>query len=370
MARKFLYFVAICIVLFIGGRIALAFYPEQLSRMSFTPGGKFEPQAPVDANAYADPKLWFARPEMGAKNPAKWLPDNIRGELPPVDAAVFFVHPTSYLKKDHWNAPLDDPDANRIGGLVVRANASVFGLSDNVWAPRYRQATFGAFLSDAPEARQAHDLAYADVAKAFDTFLAAQPGDRPIVLAGHSQGSFILKRLLAEKVAGTPIEKRIVAAYVIGWLVDTERDLPAMGLPACTVPDQSGCVISYLSFADEADTTIMRNAYERFAGKASRNGEARYLCSNPLTGGIGGSVPASGNVATLVPDLTFETATLKEGIAGASCAADGSLRIGKGPDMGPFVLPGGNYHVYDYALYWVALRQDFSRRVAAWHKTH
>ena len=33
------------------------------------------------------------------------------GEPPvPVDAAVFFVHPTSYLKKDHWNAPLDDPD--------------------------------------------------------------------------------------------------------------------------------------------------------------------------------------------------------------------------------------------------------------------
>ena len=31
-----------------------------------------------------------------------------------------------------------------------------------------------------------------------------------------------------------------------------------------------------------------------------------------------------------------------------------------------FVLPGGNYHVYDYVLFWSALRQDFARRVAAW----
>jgi hypothetical protein len=36
--------------------------------------------------------------------------------------------------------------------------------------------------------------------------------------------------------------------------------------------------------------------------------------------------------------------------------------------MGPFVLPGGNYHVYDYALYWTNLREDFARRLAAWQK--
>lgn len=365
MARKFLYLIAFCIVAFIGVRIALAFYPDQLTRISFTPSKPFEVQPPVAVNAYADPKLWFARPEMGARNPAKWLPEGFREQAAPVDAAVFFVHPTSYLKKDHWNAPLDDADASRIGTIVVRANASVFNRSAQVWAPRYRQATFGAFVSDAPEARQALDLAYADVAEAFDAFLAAQPATQPIVLAGHSQGSFILKRLLKEKIAGTPLARRIAVVYVIGWVVDTERDLPAMGLPACTTADQSGCVISYLSFADQADTRMMREAYERFAGVS---GAPNYLCSNPLTGGIGGSVSASGNAATLVPDPEFKSATLKEGLAGASCAPDGTLRIGKGPDMGPFVLPGGNYHVYDYALFWTALRQDFGRRVAVWHR--
>ncbi len=370
MARKFLYFVAFCIVLFIGGRIALAFYPEQLTRLSFTPSVTFEPQPALQPSAYADAKMWFARPGAPGESLVEWRPDGLAASDPaasaPVEAAVFFVHPTSYLKKDHWNAPLGDADANRIGTIVVRGIASVFGEAREVWAPRYRQATFGAFVTDAPEARQAHELAYKDVAEAFDAFIAAQPADRPIVLAGHSQGSFILKRLIAEKIAGTPLAKRIAAAYIVGWVVDTERDLPKMGLPACAKADQTGCVISFLSFADQADTTMMREAYERFASNGAAAGTPAYLCSNPLTGGIGGAAPASGNPGGIVPDLTFDKATLTPALAGASCAEDGSLRIGAGPDMGPFVLPGGNYHVYDYALFWLPLRQDFARRVAAW----
>ncbi len=186
------------------------------------------------------------------------------------------------------------------------------------------------------------------------------------MLAGHSQGSFILKRLLAEKVAGTPLAKRIAAAYVIGWLVDAKRDLAAMGMPACDQADQSGCVISYLSFTDNADTGMMRGSYERFAGKSEPSGEKSYLCSNPLTGGIGGSAAPTRNPGGLVPDAKFEQGTLTKALVGATCVDDGTLRIGTGPDMGPFVLPGGNYHVYDYALYWQALRQDFAARVAAW----
>ena len=36
------------------------------------------------------------------------------------------------------------------------------------------------------------------------------------------------------------------------------------------------------------------------------------------------------------------------------------------PAMGPFVLPGNNYHVYDYALFWGAIARDSVRRVQAW----
>jgi hypothetical protein len=33
--------------------------------------------------------------------------------------------------------------------------------------------------------------------------------------------------------------------------------------------------------------------------------------------------------------------------------------------MGPFGLPGNNYHVYDYALFWANIRADAERRLAA-----
>jgi hypothetical protein len=374
VVRKFLYLIAVVIVIVVGARLALTFYPEALTRMTFTPSGKFEPQPALATNAYSDPKMWFSRPGMGTSDPVKWQPDGMPVEpphqiKPPApDVAVFFVHPTSYLKKTHWNAPLDDREANQIALTIIRADASVFGKAAEVWAPRYRQATFGAFLSDDPAARQAHDLAYADVAEAFDAFVAAQPPGRGIVLAGHSQGSFIIKRLLREKIAGTPLAKRIVAAYVIGWVVDTQRDLPAMGLPACATPAQSGCVVSFLSFTDDANTAMMRDAYERFAGSHAAN--PQYLCSNPLTGGIGGSSPAAANLGGIVPDAKMEHARVTPGLVGASCNADGTVRIGTGPDMGPFVLPGGNYHVYDYALYWTNLKNDFTARATAWQTAH
>jgi hypothetical protein len=41
------------------------------------------------------------------------------------------------------------------------------------------------------------------------------------------------------------------------------------------------------------------------------------------------------------------------------------VRIGEGPDLGPLVLPGNNYHVYDYSLFWANIRADAARRTAA-----
>jgi len=366
MARKFLYVIAALIVLFIAGRLALSFYPDQLTRLAFTPGAQFEAQPPVAANAYANPDRWIARPGM-AESPAQWLPAGFTPEPAKLDVPVFFIHPTSYLKRAHWNAPLDDADANRIAGMMVRAIATPFNASGQVWVPRYRQATFGAFVTDKPEAGQALDLAYGDVSAAFDHFIASIPAGSPFVIAGHSQGGYHLKRLLADKVKGTPLAARLVAAYPIGWLVDQAADLPAMGLPACTAPDQTGCVLSWLSYTDDGDASLMIGAYQRFAGKRPASAPAPdYLCTNPLTGMAGGAAPASANRGTMVPDAKLAQGTVKPGLVGARCDAQGILRIGTGPEMGPFVLPEGNYHVYDVPLFWANLRADFTLRAKAW----
>src|SRR3546814_2928020 len=65
--------------------------------------------------------------------------------------------------------------------------ASALADAGEIWAPRYRQATLGAFLAeDRVTAGKAIDAAYRDVEQAFDAFLAAQPKNKPIILAGHS----------------------------------------------------------------------------------------------------------------------------------------------------------------------------------------
>jgi hypothetical protein len=61
-------------------------------------------------------------------------------------------------------------------------------------------------------------------------------------------------------------------------------------------------------------------------------------------------------------------AKLQPGKVGAHCENGLLLLDGEIPALGPFVLPGNNYHVYDYALFWTAIRQDAERRLAAWQR--
>src|SRR5690606_31460792 len=201
----------------------------------------FVEQDPLAQNAYRDPAMWISHPDLPREtDPARWLPEGAEpaDESAP-DFALFFVHPTSYLDRQHWNAPLDDAESRRRAETFLRGLASPFAGASEIWAPRYRQATFGAFLTDQPEGQQAIDAAYRDVAMAFEYLLANVTADKPMVLAGHSQGARHLIRLLREKAAGTPLPARIAMVYAVGWPISIEHDLPALGLPACATADQA-----------------------------------------------------------------------------------------------------------------------------------
>lgn len=374
MARKFLYFIAFCIVLVIGGRILYELFQDELAEIALVPSSAFAPVQPLEENAYEDPDLWFSRPGIGTGDPARWQPRAAGGAEesagPPPAFAVFFVHPTSYLDRSNWNAPLangGDPEAERIARIYLRGMASPFNAASEIWAPRYRQATMGAFLTDAPEGRQAIDAAYADVREAYRYFLSSVDPGTPIVLAGHSQGALHLKRLLAEEVKGSPAAARLVAAYVIGWPLSVEHDLPAMGFPACAIAVQTGCILSWSSFAEPSDPGPVLEAYGRTpALDGTAPGTGPILCTNPLTGTPGGAAPASANRGTLVPDDSMEQGELVPGLVPARCDRRGLLLIGPPPEMGSYVLPGNNYHVYDLPLFWANTKADVTRRAEAW----
>ena len=366
MVRKFLYFIVFCIVVVVAVLLALRHYARDLTEFAFIPRVKFEAQSPLAGNAYENPAMWFSRPGMGTADPVRWLPKGLTGEADTLNAAVFFIHPTSYLARDHWNAPLDDADSQARAKLFIHGLASPFNTSVDLWAPRYRQAAFGALISDKLEARQAIDAAYADVAQAFAYFVASVPADRPIVLAAHSQGSLHLIRLLAEKVAGTPLQRRIAAVYAVGWPISVQHDLPALGLPACATAGQAGCIMSWSSFAEPADPDQLTAIYASSTGiDGQLRGDSEILCTNPLTGGTGGAASASANLGTLVPDSGLSRGKLEPGLVPARCEG-GLLLIGSPPQLGPYVLPGNNYHVYDIPLFWANVRADVKIRVQAW----
>jgi hypothetical protein len=369
LARRFLWIVAILITLGVAGAFAYRLFEERLFKFALVPDVKFEEAAVAAAGPnYAGADMWIARPDI-ANNPAAWLPAGYQpqpaGEAP--RAAIFFVHPTSFLEKDQWNAPIDHADSQQRARLFVRHQASAFNGLGEIWAPKYRQATFGAFLTTQTDAEKALYFAYRDVLAAFDAFVAQAPKDRPIILAAHSQGSLHLTRLLRERVAGRPLARRIAAAYVIGWPISTAADLPALGLPGCERAGQPGCILSWQSFGEPADPSLITDVYN---ASQTPDGQPRagtpMLCVNPLTGAAGGEAPATANQGTLIPNAELTEAEVRVGAVPARCDPSGFLLVGETiADLPPYILPGNNYHVFDYALFWANIRADAAARLAA-----
>jgi hypothetical protein len=356
-------------LLFVAGAFAFYQWGGRFLVNQAVPEGHFEPVKAGSGPDYTSNDAWIARPgAVSADKPVEWTPDGVAphgiGKRP---VAVFYIHPTTYLLRDRWNAPLHlGGEADALTALIVRSQASAFNGVGEIWAPRYRQAAFGAFLLDNEDAEKALDFAYRDVAAAFDEFV-KEAGDRPIILAGHSQGALQLERLLKEKVAGKPIARRIIAAYAVGWPISTTSDLPTMGLPACTAPEETGCILSWMSFGDPANPDLFFHKWHETRGFTG--GERRQddvLCVNPITGSKDSDAQPADNAGTLLPSNDMQSASLAPGRVGARCAKGLLIVGGDIPAYNPPPLPGNNFHVYVYALFWGSIRRDAERRLAAW----
>jgi hypothetical protein len=354
MLKKILISVAVVVVVAAGG---IAVYWDSLMLIAFAstikPDYDFTEARAPDPPDYDNVASWAALPF--ANDASDDLPDGVEASRNhPVD--VFFLHPTSYAKKDNWNQPLNDEQANWIvDERILRHQASVFNSCCDVYAPRYRQATFFSFFDNSGDGTKALDLAYSDIERAFDHYIEVMSYDKPFILAGHSQGTAHATRLLREKIAGTPLQERLVAAYLVGFSVG-EGDLG--GVPVCQSATQTGCVVGWNS----AD-----------AGAAGLFPGQDVLCVNPLTwnqdndyaahdlneGGIGYASwgPVEGeDVGAMI---------LEPGAADAECG-DGSLFVRELRSTSfPSRMPGGSMHVYDYSLFHMNVRHNAETRVAA-----
>ena len=367
-ARRFLGIIVFLTLLFVAGAFAIYQWGGRVLVNQAIPKGHFEPAKAGAGPDYSLAGSWLAHPGASG-DPAEWHPSENLAPEKSGNAAIFYIHPTTYLESDRWNAPLEvGGDTEVRTRLFAQSQASAFNGSGEIWAPRYRQAAYGAFLLDTRDAQAALDFAYRDVAAAFAQFV-KEAGNRPIILAGHSQGALHLERLLREEIAGRPIAKRIVAAYIVGWPVSTVADLPALGLPACAAPDETGCILSWMTFGEPPNPDFILRDWEKtkgFNGRERRQEDA--LCVNPVSGTAGGAVRPQDNPGTLIPTPDMRGAALQPGLVGAHCSKGLLILDGAVPQLGSFVLPGNNYHVYDYALFWGAIRSDGQRRLAKWDR--
>ena len=200
-----------------------------------TPSKPFAAMPKPPAPDYDSRDAWLVWP--GRASRADVVPRGIEGTPardPQVD--VFFIHPTTYLDNTAWNARFDE--ASTMATLengVLPYQVSTFNGCCRIYAPRYRQATISTFLRPSRDSFAAFDLAYSDVLRAFDYYLAKENAGRSFIIAGHSQGSMHVTRLLRERmVENGDLRRRLVAAYVVGASLPerTCRSVRARGKPA------------------------------------------------------------------------------------------------------------------------------------------
>lgn len=334
---------------------------------------RFDPARAPAAPDYADRAAWLALPG-GAGLERSSSP--LTPALPEAQAQadVFFIHPTTLKGSKVLNAPWNVSDADApLNPAVLLNQASVFNACCRIYAPRYRQASLGGLNNDA-----ALDLAYTDVARAFRHFAAHANHGRPIIIASHSQGTNHAIRLLQEEVLGTPLHKRLVAAYLIGGYVPA--DFGALGLPACDGASQTGCVLSYnasQSGRNGARLLIDKKSYW-WRGAVRKQDQAPTLCVNPLTWRLAGAAPAGANPGSQpFPKAPFPAAARALGtpvprLTGAECR-DGLLVVDIANGAPPGFRDGlsvftGSYHLNDFGIFDESLRRNAVQRVQAWYR--
>ena len=290
-------------------------------------------------------------------------------------ADVFFIHPTTYLKNDVWNVALH---AHTTYGVPVLLNqASAFNGCCRIYSPHYRQAALKALN----ESRAAVDLAFSDVQQAFRWYIEHENHGRPFILASHSQGSSHAVRLLQQDIVGTPLQKQLIAAYVIGAYVPVE--FTQAGLPICDSADSTGCIVSWNTSQTgrRGSEILIHDTNYWWQGKWIAKNLPPAVCVNPLTWRIAGPAPASANLGSELlpgdydessPNRPIALSPPTRALTGAVCDR-GLLNV----DISPFKrgyfnilrVAYGSYHVVDYGLFYENIRANALQRAQAWRAT-
>lgn len=343
----------------------------QLADLS-PPKTPFDQMKPPSQPDYAQRSAWAVWP--GIRSAADTVPDGATPDRASAAVAdVFFVHPTTYLGNEAWNAPFDADGftGQQLNETVLGYQTSIFNACCRMFAPRYRQTTISAFLRPSADSFKAYDLAYSDVLRAFDYYIAHENGERPFILASHSQGSLHASRLIQERIAPNPsLRRRLVVAYVVGASLPETTDT---GLPVCETATQTGCLVDWNSASSLTPLALGRGLMVTWSdGKYRAVGLKRWLCVNPLSWDSDTSSAASENRGALpFAGLGKPVPALRSGVTGGRCTRGRlviSIPRAKREGFTDALTKLGSYHNLDYALFYDSVRRNAVERVRAFHR--
>lgn len=314
---------------------------------NYTKGINYSFKSKNDTPDYSNLDYWAAHPWK--RNPSDNVPVLLNKPAKDSLADVFFIYPTTYLDPSlptGWNAAIDDQKINqRTDNTTILYQASVFNEHCRIFSPRYRQANLKAFYSnDGPSIEKAFNLAYADILAAFNYYLTHFNNGRPIIIASHSQGTKHAGRLIQELFENKPLKRQLVCAYLIGLPV---FDNYFSALKPCSDSSATQCFISWRSFKKNADPGFV--AKEKL----------HAIVINPLTWCL---------------DEQFADKKLNDGgilkdfnkiiphIVSAQVHKN-ILWVSKPAFFGNIFLTAKNYHIVDYNLFYMNIRENVYTRI-------
>lgn len=312
----------------------------------------YKARIPVNQADYSNLEYWAAHPDK--KDPSDSIPKPLRPSTQ-FDSSVdvFFLHPTTLTDNEDSsvNARLDDAELNaKTDYSTILLQASAFN-EYRLFAPRYRQAHIrNYFIPDTVAALKAFEIAYQDVKAAFQYYLNHLNKGRPIIIASHSQGTTHAIRLLKEYFDAKPLQEKLVAAYLIGMYIPPNA---FSNIKICETPEQTDCFCGW--------RTYKVNTIPEFVKKEA----SPHWVTNPLSWTTDtsevGKTKNEGAILRKFNKLYTQLTSAR--------ISNGVLWTNKPKFPGSFLLKNPNYHVGDINLYYVSIRNNLRKRVAAYKKS-
>ena len=171
------------------------------------------------------------------------------------DVDTFYIFATEFiLGSFEEGAPdygsLDNEEMIQGMGVEYIGHATTYADSTNVFAPYYRQS--GLKYAGEVMARDGNldaallGMPYNDIVDALDYYFEHYNEGRPFIIAGHSQGSALVKQVLFRYFKEhQDYYQRMVAAYVIGYAVTKEELETYPYLKFATGESDAGVIVSW-----------------------------------------------------------------------------------------------------------------------------